>query len=78
MCVVGWGGSASGMVLRGCHGYRKEGLAQLHSSSELGIVPRSSLAWCVCLCWWKPGPAGDGVEPWIRPEDAIFHFCLAQ
>lgn len=54
------------------------GSGSVHSSSELGIVPRSSLAWCVCFCWWKPGPAGDGVEPWVRPEDAIFHFCLAQ
>lgn len=35
------------MALRGCHGYRKEDLAH-NSSSELGIVPRSSLAWCVC------------------------------
>lgn len=32
----------------------------------------------VCLCGWEPGPAGDGVEQGIRPEDAIFLFCSAQ
>lgn len=61
---MGWGGRPH-IALRGHHGapsWVHKGGSGLSIAVLMEAGNQAAALLGGCLCWWKPGPAGDGVE----------------